>query len=291
MILICPLLWVISDFRGSQRLQESHIFANHYLYFRFMWPCLALLVSFLCILSNCESFVGPHPACIADHWRLQGQHWTQNDEALGALVCPSHGKNLLVPYVNQRWDTSDDFSGDWACGPACAVMALAFFNRIAPHPINCTRPSPHISQFGWYLSNAFESTSRHRFDRVQPDSNGRPAVGAYGACTDSGGASAWRIRDFLAKHQLLVDLYPILTLDHIWNAIRKGHLVLLSTRLSSHTHFILVRGYTRNGQLIVNDPWGNATSSHRYSNGNGVVYDWEHLNTRYGLLIKPNTMY
>ena len=91
-----------------------------------------------------------------------------------------------------------------------------------------------------------------------------------------GAAWASRIQDALTKHQLKNKFYGTATFAEIKAAIDKGqypiptttvplfdtatagHLIILSTQLTSAGHLILVRGYTDSPQqLIVNDPWGD----------------------------------
>ena len=196
------------------------------------------------------------------------------------------GKNLPVPYINQRWDTPDDFGGTWACGAASTVMAIAYYRKLPPHPIHCSLPSPHTSRFGWYVSSLYTSPTGVVFDRAQPDSNGKSAFGAFGACSDHGGAWAWRIQNFAKDHALKTEFHEVATLKLLIESIDAGHVILLSTQLTATGHLILIRGYTPSGDLIANDPWGNALLPGWPSNGNGVIYPWSFVKARYCLVFQ-----
>lgn len=100
-----------------------------------------------------------------------------------------------------------------------------------------------------------------------------------GSDLSAGAAWASRIQDALTKHQLKNKFYGTATFAEIKAAIDQGqtindpvdyhfwrlltgHLVILSTQLTSAGHLILVRGYTDSPQqVIVNDPWGDGMYS------------------------------
>lgn len=214
----------------------------------------------------------------------------ENSSRKEALFLPFNdrnlGKVLPVPYLNQRWDTEDRFGGSWACGAASTVMALAFFKKLPPRPINCSLPSPHTSEYGWYVSNVYTSPTGAVFDHCQLDSNGNKAFGAWAACTEKGGAWAHLIQEYVAKHGLIAEFHAQANLSLVQRAIDEGNVVLLSTQLSPHGHLILARGYTLDYGIVANDPWGNAALPNWPPNGNGVKYSWNFLRPRYCLLVR-----
>ena len=68
-------------------------------------------------------------------------------------------------------------------------------------PITVSSPSSHQSLYGAYVGykyTAFGTT----FNRAQKDAGGKTAYGGYGWCTDGGGAWAYRMQDYAAKHDL-----------------------------------------------------------------------------------------
>ena len=207
-----------------------------------------------------------------------------------SLFLPSNAhsqvKILSVPYLNQRWDTEDGFDGAWACGAASAVMVLAHFEKLPPHPINCSLPSPHSSKYGWYVSHIYIAPTAEVFDHCQLDASGNKAFGAWAACTENGGAWAHLMQEYLQKHGLIAEFHSQANFALIQSAIDEKSLILLSTQLSPHGHLILVRGYTANNKIIANDPWGNAALPGWPSNGNGVTYDFDFLRPKYCLVIR-----
>lgn len=172
---------------------------------------------------------------------------------------PSVGKVLSpAPYISQRYDVGNHFNGDSACGPTSALMSLAYYKVISPKPLQSNDPWNHSNSFGWYDFNNYTSSTGHSFDRVQPDPNGKPFMGAWGSCTDGGGAVGELMQSFINNHGTVKALFfGAIQFSDIKTAIDKGHVVVLDTLLSSVGHLVLARGYSTSGNIIVNDPWGN----------------------------------
>lgn len=186
--------------------------------------------------------------------------------------------------VHQLWDTEDSFAGGWACGPTSAVMAAAYYKRLTPKPITISSPVKHTNDYGWYVSNKYTAPSGAVLSRGQKDAKGRMAYGAYGTCTEGGMAWAWRIQEFFKYHKLQNKFYSVATQAIVKSALDKGHLVILSTQLTSSGHIVLVRGYENGGaQYIVNDPYGNANVSGygKSMNGKAVRYTWAKMKTKW----------
>lgn len=196
------------------------------------------------------------------------------------VLVAAQKKDIDVPYINQRWDTPNSFGGAWACGPTSSAMAMAHFGKIQKHPITCNQPTVHTSDYGWYVSEIYTSPTGFVFNRMQKDSNGHPAYGAYGTCTEGGGAWARRIQEYVQDHGLKADFYPTCSYDLVTKSINAGNLVILSTQLTSAGHIILVRGYDH-GKIIVNDPWGNANIHGYTGSGYGVTYTWAQAKTKW----------
>jgi hypothetical protein len=209
--------------------------------------------------------------------------------ALLLIQCQTLGNftNLEVPYIHQEFDTRDSFCGHWACGPTSSVMAVAYFGKIKPHPINVSHPTHHTSQFGWYVSSVYKSNfTGVTFNMTRSDSCGKPAHGAYAACTEKGRAFGRLIQDYLKGNGLQSKMYSHATFDLMQNAIKKGHLVVLSTQLTPHGHLVLIRGFdTTNGKsdLLVNDPWGNKHEPDygKHRNGENVRYSNEFIHAKW----------
>lgn len=219
--------------------------------------------------------------------------------------------NWDVPYLHQRWDTPDSFHGGWACGPTSAVMALAYSNRLTPHPITVHAPSgcsPHTSDYGWYVPNEYTFRSscpvdgvfQHTFSREIHDPNQNTAKGAYGACMEEdcdplthwcdAYAMAWRIYKYAEKHD--VGYYyggGTIYESNIREQLDGGAVIILGTSLTPSGHIVVVRGYTDDGRYIVNDPngdksggvWDNCTACDNIDCGREVLYTWYQLNPGY----------
>jgi hypothetical protein len=181
-----------------------------------------------------------------------------------------------VPYVHQIYDTPDDFDGAWACGPTSAVMALAFYQKLAPHPITIHKPSvvTHPNDFGYYVSSKYKAF-HHPFYDMQRDPSHHAAYGAYGTSTINGASDEGRIRAYLKWHGLTGE-YARNSLTSVKHALDRGYLVILDTGLTPKGHIILVKGYTDNDRLIVNDPYGNKYGPNGYGkyDGENIQYTW-----------------
>jgi len=186
--------------------------------------------------------------------------------------------NLNVPMIHQRWDVPSWFDGSWGCGPTSATMAIAYYKKLAPKTIACPLPTAHKNDYGWYLPNNY-SVSGSIFERKQPDPKGHVAMGAYGWCTNGGGAEYPRVADFISRHKLTANLVSSgSTYAMVKAALDRGHPVVLDTRLTSAGHIIIVRGYDDKGNMIVNDPYGNAHDRGTYGkllNGENQYYTFE----------------
>jgi len=213
---------------------------------------------------------------------------TENFELIKDLSCTD--TNLTVYYVNQLFDTSDLFDGSWASGPTSAVMAIAYFGAIKPHPFKSSSPTPHDNLFGYYDWAPYTSFTGYKFAVAQPDPNGRPSYGAFGHCTDGGVASPSKIQDFILQNGLDSTYYNEITLDQITAAVLQNHPVILSTQLISTGHQILVRGVTCDNKIIVNDPWGDATQPDYGSdrNGAGVIYPFGFVKPQWAIEVFPS---
>jgi len=157
-----------------------------------------------------------------------------------------------VPFIHQLWDTKDSFDGHWACGPTSAVMALAYFNRLAPHRITTSYcPPQHASYYGWYVADeqgyTFQSACSdtaippegytHTFDEAQRDPDGYLFASAYGACMQGGYASADLIWKYVGNHDVGYHYYTpddSITQYQLQEELRQGAVVLLRTG-SRHT--------------------------------------------------------
>lgn len=169
-------------------------------------------------------------------------------------------------------------------------MAAAYYKKLQPRPITINSPYTHTNDYGFYVSNIYTSPTGYVLNRGQNDARGKIAYGAYGLCTEGGMAWAWRIQEFFKQHNLKNQFYDVATPTIVKNAIDKGHLVVLSTQLTSSGHIILIRGYENGGAVyIANDPYGNANLPNYggLMNGHAVKYTWQFMKTKWMVEVWP----
>ena len=192
--------------------------------------------------------------------------------------------SLTMPYVHQVYDTPNDFNGNWACGPTSTLMAVQHFGRLPKWPVTVNIPSSHTSDYGAYVAYKY-SAFGNTFDRVQNDASGKPAKGAYGWCTDGGGAWAWRMQDYAKRHDLKSDFSGSPSFSAVESALNAGKVVVLSTQLTSAGHIITVKG-TDNGKLVVNDPYGDRNlPSYPNTKGENAVYTWAKVASKWYITV------
>jgi hypothetical protein len=206
-------------------------------------------------------------------------------------IVRSPGDVLSMPYVHQVYDTPDDFAGSWACGPTSTLMGICHFGRLDPWPITASSPWSHQSDWGAYVGYEYSAYGT-TFNRYQGDADGNPAAGAYGWCTEDGGAWAWRMQDYASLHDLSSDFIVPASFDAVAAAIDAGQAVALSTDLTSAGHIIAIKGYTSDGYLIANDPYGDRNSGYMNYGGEGATYSWSEVGdkwliTIYGDVVTP----
>jgi uncharacterized protein YvpB len=216
---------------------------------------------------------------------------------------------LPVPYIHQVRDTAENANGTWACGPTSVVMSLAYFGKLEPwtaqiagarvnapsSPVSGTgtititaTPTPRKpvtgADFAPYITNKY-SAYGHTYDSMARDPSGNSIAGLYGTICPTGLASWQQMIAVLQWHGLGAQ-YVSLSWDGIVGALRRGHPVLLGNELTAEGHIVLVIGYTADGNLIVNDPYGNKFSpGYGSNNGSGVLYPWKLVTPRHAVEI------
>lgn len=226
---------------------------------------------------------------------------------------------LPVPYIHQVRDLADNGNGNWACGPTSIAMALAYYKRLEPWasqvagdrvsapastfqptippPISqdsvtpmptatpTRTPTPHAitgADFAPYVTNKYTAFG-HTYSAVARDPSGNYLAGLYGTIAPSGLADWQEMQAVLSWHNLSSQWVSD-TWDGIVGALKRGHPVLLGNQLTSEGHIILVIGYTNDGNLIVNDPYGNRfTPGYGGNDGNGILYPWKMVTPRRAL--------
>jgi uncharacterized protein YvpB len=201
---------------------------------------------------------------------------------------------LRVPYIHQVNDTVGSADGDWACGPTSVVMTLAYYGKLEPWYVNQNNrvsglsgtPIPTRAPVGVdyapYITNEYAHNG-HTYSATARDPSGNQVAGLYGTICPTGNAS-WPVMSQVLSWHGLQSQRVSLTWDGIVAALKRGHPVLLGNKLTSEGHILVVIGYTADGNLVVNDPYGNKFAPGYGSNdGNGILYPWKRITPRTAL--------
>lgn len=189
--------------------------------------------------------------------------------------------NLNVPYVHQMLDVSDWFNGRCACGPTSTAMALAFYGKLSSS-----------QSYGYYVAEKFGSFQAANNAVNCPLGYGLNGKIVYRGRLQNGsyveGAWAYRIQQAIEVYGISTTFDGSPTLAKVKAALDRGHLVVLSTGLTNAGHLILVRGYTTDNKLIVNDPYGNKAAGSYGSRRNGadIRYTWSYMNPKWFVEVK-----
>jgi uncharacterized protein YvpB/WD40 repeat protein len=226
---------------------------------------------------------------------------------VGASPKPSAAaKNLPVPYVSQLWDTGIAFNGNWACGPTSVAMVLAYYGRLTPWPFGADqakvsaqdRVQSHAAGaesgklnlmdgalYGQYVTAAFTYKGR-TFNAAGVDPSGRRAQGLYGTIVGNSSLAHWEVMiDVLNLYNLDTAYIPV-TWSAITAQLDKGYPVVLGTTLTASGHILVARGYTANGYLLVNDPYGNRFSGYGGDDGGNIPYAWKKIPAKLAMVVR-----
>jgi len=209
-------------------------------------------------------------------------------------------KELDVPYIRQVGDTADEFDGRWACGATSAVMIVAYYNKLPSHRISVNMCGFHYSDYGWYVAPFDDDTPStnyssygytfNEFSEKEADPGNDQVYGAYGYihdyCYDGtpGCAHAEFAKGYFRRHGLFSKVVYYPTEAEVKDEIDKGHPVWASTNLwKEYGHVVVIKGYTDEGYLIVNDPW-----PYDYDwcyMGSDMRYTWNKMETGSKLIV------
>ncbi len=216
--------------------------------------------------------------------------------------------DLAVPYISQIWHLGNAFDGNWACGPTSIAMVLAYYGRLAPWPfpakqvrvsawdriqanaLGAESGTPNLLDghlYGRYVTDAF-SYDGHAFTAPGKDPRGNTAEGLYGTIVGDTTLAQWdKIKQVLALYGLRTD-YVAATWEGITAQLDAGNPVILSTTLTEGGHILVARGYTANGYLLVNDPYGNHFGPEGYGlpDGGDVAYAWSDIPIKLAMTVR-----
>lgn len=226
---------------------------------------------------------------------------------VGASVKPGGAVvRLGAPYIQQVNDTADNADGNWACGPTSVAMSLAYYGKLEPWysyvgqnqllplsapaapaaPAAPVTPGPTKAPIGVdfapYVTSVYTNNG-HIYSAQARDPRGNLLAGLYGTISPTGFAD-WQTMATVLQWHGLSSQYVAATWDGVVGALRRGHPVLLGNQLTEAGHILLVVGYTGDGNLIVNDPYGNKFApGYGSNNGYGVIYPWKRATARRAL--------
>lgn len=223
-----------------------------------------------------------------------------SSRALGYSKVGTAAVSLRVPYIHQVNDTAATADGNWACGPTSVAMALAYYGKIEPWQTTvhdrvggavATPPAPQPpippapthppvgTDFAPYVTTAY-SYNGHTYSATAADPRGHQLAGLYGTICPTGLAN-WDAMQTVLQWHGLNSTFISTSWEGIVGALKRGHPVLLGNMLTSQGHIILVTGYTADGNLVANDPYGNRfAQGYGSNNGQGVVYPWKRITPR-----------
>lgn len=239
----------------------------------------------------------------------------------GPECAPQVGKTLArlaVPYIHQVLDIGGA-DGNWACGPTSVAMVLAYYGKLDPWqdyiaqqpPSASVTPATGTATATWtvtptppaasarnrptgtptqpvgrdyapYVTNGY-SIEGATYSSTALDPRGKPVAGLYGAISPTGFADWSRMIGVLQQHGL-TSRYISASWEGVVEALKRGHPVILGNDLTPAGHILVAIGYTDNGHLLVNDPYGNRfVEGYGNTNGSGVLYPWNCARTRTAL--------
>lgn len=176
------------------------------------------------------------------------------------------GKVLNVPYFNQYIEPngSNYPAGGWKmCGAASSVMISAYFGKI---------PFTNESELKTYMYQ----DNNQILPRYCSEYGGAFGVTSSGAnCNYS---TSQGMVEYLGKYGLKVKYLPV-NFEAIKNSIDQNSPIIFSTS-NPYGHLAVVKGYTNDGRLIMNDPFKNAQDgviNYNYStNGRDAIYSLDY---------------
>ena len=133
-------------------------------------------------------------------------------------------------------------------------------------------PRPGLS-FAPYVTEEYTNDG-FTYSATARDPSGQSVAGLYGTICPNGLADWSRMAFVLKQHGLSGRHIPV-TLEGVAAALDRGHPVIIGNDLTAVGHIIVAIGYTDNGNLIVNDPYGNRfASGYGGTRGEGLYYAW-----------------
>jgi hypothetical protein len=182
-------------------------------------------------------------------------------------------KVLNVPYFNQWVDpvgsSPEEYYARRMCGAASSTMVAGYFNKIS------------------YDKNNEQDVKRYMYSdqgKNLPTKCGQFGIGGtFGMTAVDGNCNAstiWNVEAYYNRIGLAVErkggwVYGMgnINFNTVVESINRGRPVVLS----SSSHYVVIKGYTNDGRVIVNDSFKDASKgsdrTYIYGNGKDAVYD------------------
>jgi Secretion system C-terminal sorting domain/Peptidase_C39 like family len=188
---------------------------------------------------------------------------------------------LNIPYINQLYDTPDNFNGSAACGPTSAMMVVTYYNILPPWNINCSWPSSHKSEWGRYIAQAY-SFRQQGYAYQAEDPNGNEAKGVYGFMWTSNNDPYATMVNFFKYNGMNASRADAPSYNDALQQVNSGKPYVICVGLTPPGHIVVAHGTaSQEHTLIFNDPYGNKNTGYPNYSGKNVKYDWPGYNNGY----------
>lgn len=166
-----------------------------------------------------------------------------------------------IPYLSQR---DNFYSPSGTCNLTCVAMILASLG------VPIVREGKQLEDI--LFENIHKPEALEHFKAE------------YSWAVDAGipPQQVWGMLEWLLKDNgvMSAEFSTHRTKADILVALEKGP-VMVSTSFTKSGHIVLITGFTREEDLIVNDPWGDWTTNYKNTNGSHRVYPaevvWPHI--------------
>ncbi len=161
-----------------------------------------------------------------------------------------------IPVGNENWDL-----GNVICGAASSVMVAGYFGKLPYDPNN----EHDLKRFA-YRDEGLNLPSKCANQNI----GGAFGMTAYDTtCNQSGFAG---ISAYLSRFNLNTNSIGTLTFEKVKTSIDQGRPLIVSI-ISPIGHISVIKGYTADGRLVMNDPYKNVqggTSGYSYKGKNAL---------------------
>ena len=167
-------------------------------------------------------------------------------------------KVLAVPYFNQYLDPDGSLNpqfGNSMCGAASAVMIAGYFGKLSFNKENGQDLKRYMSQDeGQNLPNYCNTGVAGAFG----------VTGKFYNCAYSSGAG---IAEYLNRYDLQPELSSW-SIEAIKESIDQGYPLYMAT-IQPYFHVAVIKGYTEDGRVVMNDPYRDMLKEGSEFNFNG----------------------